>query len=108
MSSWEYQAPARLVICLSKQLPSELHLGLQLIALKGWQSSMTSGMETAAGVRAVKALKEAGHPEAVRFCGTKKVGTKAFTSCRCCSRYGARIICRIHLSGSGSRYVCYA
>ena len=71
-------------------------LSWQLTSLVGWQTSMTGGMENAAGVCAVKTLKESGHPEAVRFCGTKKVGIMALTSCRCCLTFGAsdNCICR--------------
>ena len=92
-----------LFVALSSGTPGNLNdyqpllsnsgLSWQLTALGGWQTSLTCGMENAAGVRAVKALKESGHPEAVRFCGTKKVGTTAFTSCRCCPTAGAPDIC---------------
>ena len=73
-------------------------LFLQVATLQGWASSTTGGMENAAGMRAVKALKASGHPDAVRFCG-KKVGTTAFAGCRCYLTVGDPKVAHADLNG---------
>lgn len=53
--------------------PVKKSCALQVRTIQAWSDSVIVGEESAASERAVTALKDSGHAEAVRYCGPKKV-----------------------------------